>query len=121
MEKIEIYDNLMLQTPEGQIETNRIKLFVPLSAIGKDGSIEVASVGNQLVERERGFTFIVDKHVSEQFEKLRIGMEGFEPYLYIKEGEQLENGKSPEEIEIEKLQQELALKQAELNAKIAPQ
>lgn len=121
MEKIELYDSVYLETLEGQIATDRMKLFVPLKNIGEDGSIGTASFGNQMVDNERGYAFIVDNHVCKQFEKLKVIIENGVPELYVKDREEIVNNKTSEEIEIEKLQQELALKQAELNAKLTPQ
>lgn len=121
MEKVNIYDSVYLNTREGLIATDRVKLFVPLKSIEEDGSIGTASFGNQLVDNERGYAFVVDNHVCNQFEKLKVVIENGVPELYVKDGEEIVSNKTPEEIEIEKLQQELALKQAELNAKLTPQ
>lgn len=121
MEKVKLYNNIYLETKEGLIATDRMKLFIPLKAIEKDGSIGIASFGNQLVDNERGYTFIVDNYVCKQFEKLKVIVEDGVPELFVKDGEEIVNDKTPEQIEIEKLQAELQRKQAELNAKLAPQ
>lgn len=120
MEKVELYDNIYLETSEGLVATNRVKLFIPLRSIEEDGSIGIVSIGNQLVDNERGYTFIVEDYVCKQFEKLRIITEEDTPILVVKEGESLINDKTPEEIELDKLRQELAQKEAEMNSRLNP-
>lgn len=120
MKEITQYSSLFLETEEGLIATDRTKFFVPLAGIDDEGNILAASGGNQLVEKESGFTFIVDNHIPDQLEKLKIDFSQGKPKIFLKEGEVLNYNKSLEEVELDELRMELQRKEAALSVKNSP-
>lgn len=61
-------------------------------------------VGNQAISDRKGIQFYVDDYVAEQIHKFILKMDGFEPKLELKEGEQLF---VPKECEAYKKQKEI--------------
>lgn len=55
----------------------------------RDGEIVSVVVGNHVVPVGVGYQFYVEKHVAEQIEKCEFYLDGFEPKLRLKEGEEL--------------------------------
>ena len=70
----------------------------------KDNSVTSVIVGNQAVMTKQGIQFYVDDYVAEQIHKFNLVMDGFEPKLELKEGEQLF---VPKECEAYKKQKEI--------------
>ena len=77
----------------------------------KDGRVTSVKVGNNLISHNTGFQFYVDDYVAEQIHKFNLKMDGFEPKLELKEGEQLfvpeENNEYKKQKEIEELEKRL--------------
>ncbi len=84
----------------------RTTIFIPYKAIKSDGTFDICEFGDS-VRSELGLTFIVDRYVPEQYEKLYIDNEGFLPKLKVKDGETLINNETDIEREIRLKEQEL--------------
>ena len=78
----------------------KVKIFIEII----DGSPSSVSVGNRVVPSKKGIQFYVDDYVAEQIHKFNLVMDGFEPKLELKDGEQLF---VPKECEAYKKQKEI--------------
>ena len=78
----------------------------------QDNRISSVIVGNQAVMTKQGFQFYVDDYVAEQIHKFNLKMDGLEPKLELKEGEQLF---VPKECEAYKKQKEIEELEKRLN------
>lgn len=116
MEKLSVYNSIYIDTDESRIQTDRQMIFIPSAFINKEtGEFHSVSIGQQMINNETGYQFIVDNNVGEQFHKLIIDFSEGEPSLYIKDGEKIETYMSKEEEEIRDLELQLQIKRAELN------
>lgn len=91
-----------------------VQFTIDLNEVAEDGSFYSFSVSKSGNALESGITFVVEDYVTTQTEKLKLVMNGFKAELHVKDGMEIVDYKTPEELEIEKLQQELAEKQAQL-------
>jgi len=78
----------------------RNKIFFSL----ENNKVTSVAIGNQVVPTGQGFQFYVDDYVAEQIHKFNLKMDGLEPKLELKDGEQLF---VPEECEAYKKQKEI--------------
>ena len=85
----------------GEPDEKVVKVFFRVD--DSDNVVSVA-VGNSAVNYGKGFQFYVDDYVAEQIHKFNLKMDGLEPKLELKEGEQLF---VPEECEAYKKQKEI--------------
>jgi len=82
----------------------RTKIFF----VVRDGRVSRVITGNHAVSTEQGLQFYVDDYVAEQIYKCELYIDGLEPKLIVKEGENIEvPEKSEKEKEIERLKFEL--------------
>ena len=77
----------------------------------KNNNVTSVVVGNMSFCDEKSIMFYVDDYVAEQIHKFNLVMDGFEPKLELKEGEQLfvpeENNEYKKQKEIEELEKRL--------------
>lgn len=85
---------------------DRTTIFIPYKSINSDGTFNTCEFGDS-VRTELGLTFIVDKFIPEQYEKLYIDNDGFLPKLKVKDGETIINNETDIEREIRLKEQEL--------------
>ena len=91
-----------------------VLLTIDLNEVEDDGgfySFSVSKSGNAL---EGGITFVVEDYVTTQTDKLKLVMNGFKAELHVKDGMEIVNPKTPEELEIERLEKELSAKKSKL-------
>ena len=91
-----------------EYKVGRTKVFLAI----KDKEITSVITGNSaVVKDEAGVQFYLDDYVAEQIHKFNLVMDGFEPKLELKEGEQLfvpeENNEYKKQKEIEELEKKL--------------
>lgn len=104
----EMIDGVPVRRPE------RVKMFVPYSAIRNDGTFESCAVGDADTD-ELGVRFIVDHYIPDQFMKLYIDNRGFMPKLAVLEGEVIDNPETDIEREIRLKEQELNLLKSQVS------
>lgn len=91
-----------------------VQFTIDLNEVEDDGSFYSYSISKSGNALEGGVTFVVEDYITTQADKLKLVMNGFKAELHVKDGMEIVDPKTPEELEIEKLQQELAEKQAQL-------
>ncbi|MCE4957249.1 hypothetical protein [Macrococcoides caseolyticum] len=109
------YDSLSLITDTGSIDQpNRVILSIPFSVIQSDGTFGAFTIGRNFLPSTANLTFIIDKEVANQVEKLKLDTSGILPKLVVKEGEVLEDSMTEQERSILELEQQLAIERARL-------
>ena len=91
-----------------------VQLTIDLNEVEDDGSFYSYSVSKSGNALEGGVTFVVEDYITTQADKLKLVMNGFKAELHVKDEMEIIDPKTPEELEIERLQQELAEKRAQL-------
>jgi len=96
-------------------EKGRVKVFFKL----KGDKVAGVTVGNRAVNAEAGIQFYVDDYVSEQIHKFNLKIDGFEPKLELKDGEQLfvpeENDEYKKRKEIKDLEEKIKKLKGDIN------
>lgn len=94
----------MINVYDSNIDGDKVKVFIAI----EDGNKTTITVGNHAMSKKSGIQFYVDEHVSTQLDKLTFSMDGLNPKLALKEGEEIEEPqKTEKELRMEELQREL--------------
>lgn len=94
----------MISIYDKNIDGDKVKVFISL----RNGAAHSTTLGNNAVSKVAGVQFYVDEYVSVQLDKTEFYMNGLQPKLKIKDGEELIiPEKSEKEKEIERLRKEL--------------
>ncbi|UTH14775.1 hypothetical protein [Macrococcus equipercicus] len=95
-----------------------MKLIIDPTQIEEDGSFTACELSNiNDPSQLQGFIFIIDKNTAEQLDKIIVKMQGFKPFLDVKEGEIYDDKAYLSSVKerIAHLEKELEAERAKLN------